>query len=111
MLRFYAGFEINDNTGKLQTKYSQQIGSMLPFAKSLDLTMSCITDEQLYLLFWPVIVDLKSLLNAQVPSSLRTCKLCFQVRKLGVNFTRKFTRLFQWLNFVCKQMFIARFNN
>jgi hypothetical protein len=51
MLRFYAGFEINDNTGKLQTKYSQQIGSMLPFAKSLDLTMSCITDEQLYLLF------------------------------------------------------------
>jgi hypothetical protein len=67
---------------------------MLPFAKSLDLTMSCITDEQLYLLFWPVIVDLK---------------LCFQVRKLGVNFTRKFTRLFQWLNFVCKQMFIAQY--
>jgi hypothetical protein len=31
-----------------------------------------------------LIVDFKSLFNAQAPSSLQTCQLRFQVRNLGV---------------------------
>jgi hypothetical protein len=50
------------------------------------------------------IVDFKSLFNARFPSSLRTCQLRFQVRKLGVNFA---TSTFQCLNY-CKQMSIVQ---
>jgi hypothetical protein len=53
----------------------------------------------------------KSLFNARFPSSLRTCQLRFQVRKLGANFATKFSSSFQCLNFVCKQMFILNNNN
>jgi hypothetical protein len=59
-----------------------------------------------------VIVNFRSLFNARVLSSLRTCQLRFQVWKLGVNFATKFaSSLIQCLNFVCKQMFILNNNN
>ena len=44
-----------------------------------------------------VIVDFKSLFNTRFPSSLQTCQLRFQVRKLGTNFATKFANSFQFL--------------
>ena len=54
-----------------------------------------------------LIVDFKSLFNTRFPSLLQTCQVCFQVQKLNVNFTTKFTSRFQCLNY-CKQMFIVQ---
>jgi hypothetical protein len=54
-----------------------------------------------YYLSFTVIVDFNSLFNARFPSSLQTCQLRFQVRKLGVNFATKFPSTFQCLNY-CK---------
>ena len=55
-----------------------------------------------------VFVDFKSLFNARFPSSLRTCKLRFQLPSLRMseNVATKFASSFPCFNFVCKQMFM-----
>ena len=50
--------------------------------------------------FAAMLLLISSHFSTRLPSSLRTCQLRFQVRKLGVNFATKFTSSFQCLNFV-----------